>query len=487
MRILLLDLDSLRPDHLGCYGYGRNTSPNIDRIAKDAVRFDNYYCPDAPCLPSRTALMTGRFGIHTGVVGHSGTASETRTQGPSRSFADLCKLHSVPAFLRKAGFRTTTISPFAERHSAWWFNAGFNEVFNTGKGGMESAEEVTPTVLKWVQDNAAQDNWFLHINYWDPHTPYRAPASFGDPFKDTELPTWITEAVLESHKKAVGPRTAQDMSMYDDRPLPQYPRHVPRLETLADLKRHLDGYDTQIAYMDSHLGQLFNALADQNALDDTAIFITADHGENQGELGIYGEHATADQGTCRIPMLVRWPGARAGHVDAGLHYNLDLGPTLAELLDCDPAPVWEGRSYAKSLTEGAETGHEQLVLSQCAHVLQRSVRWDRWLYTRTYHDGFHLFPTEMLYDIAHDPHEQHDLAESHPELCREAAARLLSWHDQMMKTQPEGYDNDPLWTVWREGGPAHAHTKDHLEMYCARLEATGRGWAVPELRRRHGR
>jgi arylsulfatase A-like enzyme len=69
MRILYLDLDTLRPDHLGCYDYKRNTSPNIDRIASQGVRFENYYCSDAPCAPSRSAMMTGRFGIHNGVVG----------------------------------------------------------------------------------------------------------------------------------------------------------------------------------------------------------------------------------------------------------------------------------------------------------------------------------------------------------------------------------------------------------------------------------
>ena len=66
MRILYIDIDSQRPDHLGCYGYHCNTSPNIDRIASQGVRFDNYYVSDAPCLPSRTAMWSGRFGIHNG-------------------------------------------------------------------------------------------------------------------------------------------------------------------------------------------------------------------------------------------------------------------------------------------------------------------------------------------------------------------------------------------------------------------------------------
>ena len=68
MRILYIDIDSLRPDHLGCYGYHRSTSPNIDAIAAEGVRFTNCYATDVPCLPSRTALFSSQFGIHNGVV-----------------------------------------------------------------------------------------------------------------------------------------------------------------------------------------------------------------------------------------------------------------------------------------------------------------------------------------------------------------------------------------------------------------------------------
>jgi len=188
MRILFLDLDTLRPDHLGCYGYGRNTSPNIDNIARQGVRFEDYFCTDAPCLPSRAALMSGRFGIHTGCVGHGGTAGDFRLEGEPRGFRDRMAYDSLPAFLRRSGLKTVSVSPFAERHSAWWFYAGFNEMYNTGKGGLESAEEVTPTVLQWIDRNASEDNWFLHVNYWDPHTPYRAPAEFGNPFANDPLP-----------------------------------------------------------------------------------------------------------------------------------------------------------------------------------------------------------------------------------------------------------------------------------------------------------
>ena len=480
MRILYVDLDTLRPDHLGCYGYHRNTSPNMDAVAAEGVRFNNYYCSDAPCLPSRTALMTGRFGIHTGVVNHGGLAADVRLEGASRSFTDRLRHESLPAMLRKAGFKTVSISPFAERHAAWSFYAGFSEMHNTGKGGMESAEEVTPTVVKWIESNAADDNWFLHINYWDAHTPYRAPEEFGNPFENDPLPEWLTDEVLQQHRKKVGPHSANEIGMYNSNTNPHYPRQPGEIRNMADMRRMIDGYDCGIRYLDEHLGRVFDALKQKGAWDDLVVIISADHGENQGELGIYGEHATADHGTCRIPMIIRWPGRQAGE-DIGLHYNLDLGPTLAQMLGVAPSPSWDGRSFAAALTDGAECGRDYLVISQCCHVCQRSVRLGPWLYVRTYHDGYHLFPDEMLFNVSADPHEEYNLAGSHPEVCREAVYRLNEWHDHMMKTMK--YDVDPLWTVVREGGPFHANGQ--LKEYCERLEKTGRGHAVPELKRRH--
>lgn len=484
MRVLYLDLDTLRPDHLGCYGYHRNTSPNIDRIAREGIRFDNYYCSDAPCLPSRAALMSGRHGIHTGVVNHGGRCADMRAVGPERGFRDQCGSDNLPMVFRGAGMRTVSISPFAERHSAWWFNAGFGEMHNTGKGGNESAEEVTPVALDWIKRNAAQDNWFLHINYWDPHTSYRAPDEFGNPFENEPIPDWITDEVLEEHLKAVGPHSALEINMWDDKAHKWHGgRHVPAVRNRDDLKRHFDGYDCGIAYMDSHIGMLFDALAEQGVMDDVAVFISADHGENQGELGIYAEHATADHITCRIPMIIRWPGCRAGSIDGGLHYNLDLAPTLADLLGQERKASWDGQSYAPAITEGRDCGRDQLVISQCAHVCQRGVRWGDYLYIRTYHDGFHLFPDEMLFDLAQDPHEQHNLAESRPELLHEATYRYLRWHDHMMATMPRGYETDPLWMVMKENGPLHA--RGMLLEYCKRLKETGREYAIDELKRRH--
>jgi choline-sulfatase len=493
MRILYLDLDTLRPDHLGCYGYGRNTSPNIDKIAARGIIFDQVYCSDAPCLPSRTGLMTGLFGIHSGVVGHSGTCADLRIEGYRRGFRDSLFSTSLPAVLKKAGFYTVYIGGFGERHSSWSYYAGFREIYDTGKGGLESAEEVTPTVLDWIERNAARDNWYLHVNYWDAHTPYRAPQSFGNPFEAEPLSTWITPDILQRHRSLPGPHTAQDLAMYDNSTDPRFPRHPGELETMDDLKRLVDGYDTGIAYMDSHIGQILASLERKGLLDDLAIIISSDHGENLGELGIYSEHATADHPTCRIPLIVRWPNRTGSRQvestrDHGLHYQLDVGPTLAELLGV-PAPArWEGQSFASVILDsgnaptpggGEAAGRPYLVLSQCAHVCQRSVRWASWLYVRTYHDGFHLFPEEMLFNIEKDPYEQVNLAQQQPEVCRQGLQILTGWFDQQMANMPEGYLDDPMRIVLAEGGPTHA--RGVLQEYCERLEATGRGQHIDEL------
>jgi len=482
MRILFLDLDTLRPDHLGCYGYPRPTSPNLDALASRGIRFDRYYCSDAPCLPSRAALFTGRPGIHTGVVGHGGTAADLRLVGRNRGFADRCRTDNLPARLASAGYRTVTVSPFAERHGAWWFYAGFREMFNPGKGGLESAEDVTPFALDWLKRNARSDKWLLHVNYWDPHTPYRAPADFGNPFQDMPIPRWLTEDVLRRHQQAVGPHTALEINMWDDTPLPQWPRYVPAVRTMADLRRHIDGYDCGIAYMDRHIGMLLDELDRQGVLEETAIVVTADHGENQGELGIYAEHATADEPTCRIPLIIVWPGAPCG-VDRALRCNLDLAPTLTELAGAQAAPTWEGRSFAALFRGGADPGREYVILSQCAHVCQRSVRTASHLYIRTYHDGFHLFPDEMLFAIEDDPHEQTDIAPQSEAVRNAHLAVLEKWHADMMSTMPDGYAEDPMRTVLREGGPYHA--RGQLERYCRRLYETDRGWAVPLLWAKH--
>ena len=481
MRVIFFDIDTLRPDHLGCYGYGRDTSPAIDSIARDGVRFDRYYCPNAPCLPSRASLITGRYGIRNGVLGHGGTAADLRLQGESRHFQDSCSQNGLFMQFRRAGMHTVSFSTFAERHSAWWFNAGFNECCNVGKCGGESAEEVTPHVLDWLRRNGAGDNWFLHVHYWDPHTPYRAPASFGNPFADVPLPdSWINEEIFAQHLLHVGPHGANEINMWDDTQFPQYPRHPGRLESLEDVKNMIDNYDCGVRWTDDNIARILDLVKELGVYEDLAVIITSDHGENLGELGLYGEHGTADEPTCHIPMIIKWPGGIKGFVDKGFHDNVDLAPTIQELLGTkfQGKYDYDGCSYARTLLEGADCSKDSVVLTQCCHVCQRAARFGDYLYLRTVHGGYHLFPREMLFNVKEDPHQLHNLAEERPDLCDKGARLLLNWTEDMMKKSQ--YDTDPMWTVMREGGPEHA--RGMLESYIRRLEGTPRADQIPLLR-----
>jgi choline-sulfatase len=495
MRILYLDLDTLRPDHLGCYGYHRDTSPNIDRIAAEGVRFDHCYCSDSPCCPSRAALMTGRFGFHTGLVGHGGTAGDMRLEGPSRGFRGRMGRENLPAVLRRAGLRTVCFSPFAERHDAWWFYAGFEEMHNSGKCGMESAEEITPGVLDWMDRHGRDDNWFIHLNYWDAHVPFRVPEEFGNPFAEEPLPAWLTEAVVAGHTAQAGvqmPLIKQEVFRryrggcrhgVADLELPPLPRNPEGIRDLADVRMIVDGYDCGIRYVDTHLGHLFDRLAALGVLEDTAVIISSDHGENLGELGIYGDHITADAMTHHIPLIVRWPGGLCGHVDQGLHYNLDLPPTYAELLQVEPPANWEGRSFATTVTTGQETGREALILSHACGTCQRGVRFGDWYYLHTIHDGYNLLPPELLFHLVEDPHEQVDCCASHPEVLALARRHLAAWTADMMATRTSEQAGDPFETVLREGGPSHV--RGALPGTLARLESAEMQREADLLRQRH--
>lgn len=495
MRILYIDIDSQRADHLGCYGYHRNTSPAIDGIAGEGVVFDRCYTPDAPCLPSRSAFYSGRFGIQTGVVGHGGTAAQPKIEGPNRGFRDRFDSQGLAGQLQKCGLHTAMISPFGQRHAAWHLYAGFHEIHNTGQGGMESAEDVQPVVDRWLRAHAHTDNWYLHVNYWDPHTPYRTPADFENPFKNDPLPDWLTDATIERNNQRVGPHGAHEVTMYDGKEDPRFPKHPGKVTNRASIRRMIDGYDMGTRHVDNQIAKVVADLKAAGVYDQTMIIISADHGENLGEWGLYGEHGTADDITCRVPMIIKYPGGARGIRNDAFHYSLDLAPTLMDLLGGEKQAIWDGESFAEAITGGSDVGREEVIFSQCCHVCQRSVRWDRWLYTRTYHDGFHLFPQEMLHDLEADPHEQHDLAETHPELCREGMWRLARWHDaQMQKMALHTTDiSDPLWTVMREGGPFHASLTrgqpgmEGFQAYLKYLEDTGRTEGAAELRNKYAR
>ena len=473
MRLLLIDIDSLRPDHLGCYGYERNTSPAIDAIAARGVRWVNCYASDAPCLPSRSAFFGGRFGITSGIVNHGGRHADPPPEGATRGFRRRSATDSFGESLRRAGWYTASVSSFPHRHSAYQIWDGFSELHDPGGDGYEHANVVFAVAEDWLRRRGRDDRWFLHVNLWDPHTPYDTPGDPSQSFDDSRQATWLSEAEIERQRRSFGPHDAVTPRGVDAR-TPPASREVTTIASVADAERWLDGYDAGIRYADEHVGKLVDLLGSLGVLDDTAVVVTADHGENQGELGVWGDHQTADHHTCNVPLIIAWPGVTDAHRGAERHaliYHVDAAATLLDLAGAAIPAAWDGRSFAASIASADDDHRDHLVLSQLAWSCQRSVRRGDHLLIRTYDTGLKDLPEILLFDLVADPHETTDLSGDLPELVGDLSGLLDEWTQAHAAASALG--RDPLAAVLGEGGPWH--TREMLVEMCRVLRATGRG------------
>jgi arylsulfatase A-like enzyme len=238
-----------------------------------------------------------------------------------------------------------------------------------------------------------------------------------------------------------------------------------------------DGYDTGVFVADDYVGRILNLLADLGVDDETVIMLSSDHGENLGELNVYGDHQTADQITTRIPMILHWPGLLEEGRFAAKHYHVDVFATVLELLERKVPDSWDGQSFAQSLREQQDRGREFLVVSQAAWACQRGVRFGDYLYLHTRHDAYHLWDNELLFDLKVDPHQQNNLAIASPGELVQGRDLLGHWLGDMIVDAARG--RDPHDNVMREGGPYHVRGK--LESYLQRLRKTERANLADQL------
>jgi choline-sulfatase len=475
MRVIYIDCDTLRPDHLGCYGYHRNTSPTIDVLAAESTRFTRVFASDVPCLPSRTALFSGQFGIRTGVVGHAGTFARGRYPGDGHA-TDPERL-PLPMALARGGYRTTTFTTFHQRHLAWRFCAGWHEIQRFAETiGDEVATDLEQPAIDWLTRNGQQEDWFLHLHFWDPHVPYNTPLDYGNPFADDPPPAFPDADRIARQLSSYGPMGAADLINDYHRPHPRMPR---ALASAEDFRTLIDGYDVGIRYFDDTLGRILNVVADLGILDDCAIIVSSDHGENQGELDLYTSHSTADAVTCRVPLLIRWPGMPPDQVCDALVYQLDLAPTLCELLDVEVPPGWDGQSFAGAVSGSPVQARRQLVLGQGAYFVQRALLRDDWLYIRTLHAALSPMPSELLFDLRHDPREEHNLIAKEARRAQEMRDGLDEWWDGAASD----VGADPLAEMAAEGGAFYP--RQFRDNYLALLSRTGRQWAADEIAKRY--
>jgi arylsulfatase A-like enzyme len=406
-------------------------------------------------------------------VGHGGTSADLRLTGKIRAFQDQFLRYNWISMLRRGHLYPVTISPFAERHSAFWFYSGWKEIYNPGKRGMERADDVYPYVEKWLNDNRKRDNWFLHVNFWDPHTPYRSPLELGNPFENKPAPSWITQEIIDEQRKSYGPHSACEPSGFVGEDLAQWFPRLKNLKEIKDLnnfKQWIDGYDVGINYSDEYIGKIIEILKDQGIYEDTIIIISSDHGESQGELNVYGDHATACHIVNRVPMILKWPEKNWKSEYNSLIYQLDIAATILEGIGLKVPEFWDGKSFFKNIENNEKFGRNSLVISQNAWSCQRTVRFENWTLIKTYHTGLKNFPELMLYDYENDFHMMRNLTEENPDIVSRGLKILDNWFKEMHEKDP--INEDPMNIVLREGGPYH--TRDQLDRYIRRLQGSER-------------
>ncbi|WP_248926054.1 sulfatase [Paenibacillus hamazuiensis] len=444
MRIIYIDIDSLRPDHMGCYGYHRNTTPNIDQIAAEGARFNDCYCASSPCVPSRASFMSGRFGVNHGALTHWGPGCEFEyPEGDGHS-------ETVPFFtryLRKAGYKTVSFSSFGDRHHAWWYFAGWNEMHTHSlKEGNEDANEVNDAVIPWLKAHGKEDNYFLHIQYWDPHTLYTYPKEYADQWIGEPVKAFPDEETIQEHRKASFPRSATFLHWAD-----RFPETMPeQIRNRDDFAHLINGYDGGIYYMDKHIGQLLETLEELGIRDEVCFIISADHAESMGEHGVYMEHANASESVHHIPLIVKVPGlTQPGQVVDGFIYNVDV---IASIVDMAGLPIpsgWDGQSFVPALKGEHWQGRDYLVMDHALYVCQRAVRDRKWSYIRTYHTGLFDFPEVSLFDMENDPYQTNNVASMYPDVVKEMDHRLMEWMQEHVYRA--GRKVDPLQKVIETG------------------------------------
>jgi arylsulfatase A-like enzyme len=401
VNVLLIAIDTLRADHLSCYGYRRLTSPRIDRLASQGVRFRNCFSPHIPTHPAFTTLHTGVDVFKHQVVAHGAKVE------PDPSIPTLAEL------LKERGYFTASVDNLGK-----WFVRGFDAVFpyrwhTAPNVAWRKAEAVNTQALSALDLVAGQTRpWFLFVHYWDPHTPYLPPPPFdrvfypGNPFDPNNHsmePVFAFEPFRDYFEQWMG--------------------------GVTDIQFPVAQYDAEIAYVDTALEQVLTRLDDLGLDEDTLVVLLADHGEVLDDHEGYFDHHGLYDANVRIPLILRLPGRLAAGrtVDAFVQIY-DVAPTILDVIGASDVAGQVGMSgrSALPLIDGA-AGVDTLYLTECTWMRKRGLRTKRWKLIRALEPDFHDLPSVQLFDLTADPAEQQNVADARPDVVEELSARLSEW------------------------------------------------------------
>lgn len=290
--IVLIVIDTLRADHLGCYGYERNTSPSMDSVSENGIVFLNTRGQASWTLPAVSSIFTGLNSREHG-AGRRGNAV----------MAMNYDVPTIPLLLKRQGYVTKGIFNVFLLSEQFGFNKGYDSFscdwLGHGRAGLSVDEGI-----EWISTLDGTEPFFLSLHLFDPHDPYDPPAPFDEYFtpSGSEGTTWWPALADGS------------------------------LDRSDENLEHLKGlYDGEIAWTDAQLERLFSHLRSAGYADNTVIIITSDHGEEFLEHGSVGHGYTMHREILHIPLIISGPGIPSGATDSLLRSQTDILPTILEL------------------------------------------------------------------------------------------------------------------------------------------------------------
>jgi arylsulfatase A-like enzyme len=299
--VIFLMLDTVRADHLGFYGYERDTSPNLDAFARESIAFKRAFTASPWTPPSVATMLTG---LYPSSHGHMPPNSRREAKTGSKRLAP--ELETLPEVLRRHGYRTAAVSPNPWISSLFGFDQGFETFAYLHK---EKADAIVAAGIDLVRSfTRRQDPFFLYLHFFDPHDPYTPPEPYPEMFP----------ASLQRSGYPYGERALRVMRRYDG----------------------------EIRYLDHELGRFFAFLRREGLYDRSLILVVADHGEQFLEHGrMHHGHALHNE-EIHVPLFIRDPrSGRSGEVVEQVVSTVDLFPTLLARLQIPlPAHQAEGLS-----------------------------------------------------------------------------------------------------------------------------------------------
>ncbi len=419
--IIIVAIDSLRADHLGCYGYSKPTSPAIDALAAESVVFEQAFAAGIPTMPSFTTLYSGLHPYRHGIVSHAG----------KRRLSD--KIMLLPQLARQHGYITAACDNLVVQGEGRgsWFARGYDHYSGfLYQPFTDQCRQLTDRALGFLREYAKQP-LFMFIHYWDPHTPYGPRPPY-----DTQHYVPGSGSLDLATVKAIAPDYYE--AFLGDMKL-RYP---------DDYAYIVAQYDGEISQVDTEVGRLINALKAQGQWDDTILLLLSDHGECFGEGELYFDHHGLYDAVTRIALLAHVPGIPAGR-NASLVSNEDIVPTLSELVGL-PLPPYalSGESLVAQLHGKPSTQRSCIISAESSRQASLALRTERWKLILPITSDATQRPIlnvygkprshePLLFDLHNDPNEIHNLAPELPEVCTELLHSLSDWRNDMAKLTDE--------------------------------------------------